>query len=192
MEFISWLDSYLMPSKRRTDISPTAQTIVLEDSGTVIEIQKVPNSLIVLLPTKIGQWRFLKEKPKDKHKDQYGWSARCDFMLLGESKGRYFAILLELKETLIDSKGKEQLRWSLPILHHLVSMFNIDCFSSMSEKDFIIKYFQIGQKWGPNLDKQRVKAGLRESFHYEDHMGIKINCSVDSPVTLRRLLERSA
>ena len=97
---------------------------------------------------------------------------------------------MEFKKTVPDSNDEAnvQLRWSLPVLHFLMSVFNVDSFSTMSERDFTIRYFQIGQKFNDRIDKNAVRIDPKRQFGSDVYKGIKMNYSVDPVVTLRQLL----
>ena len=64
-------------------------------------------------------------------------------LLVGELENRYFAVFVELKTTYSDSEGKEQLRWTKPLLHYLLSIFNIYFGRDLDASDFTIKYWKI-------------------------------------------------
>ena len=188
MEFISWLDANVLPSKRCTQFKNAAQTIVLRETDRNVdmklEIRKISAPVVILLPEEIGQWRILKDGK------EIEWWSRCDFLMIGESAGRLFAIFMEFKKTVPDSNDEAnvQLRWSLPILHFLMSVFNVDSFSTMSERDFTIRYFQIGQKFSDRIDKNAVRIDPKRQFGFDVYKGIKMNYSVAPVVTLRQLL----
>ena len=197
---MSWLHENVLPGKRCTHFNRTAQTIELKamdsEAEVRIEIQKIPSPAIVLLPQEIGQWGFLKNK-RVHEQNKKGWWSRCDFMMLGESKGKYYAIFLEFKKTVPDSneEGKVQLKWSLPILHNLLSMFGVDTLSTIKEEDITVKYFQIGQRYNERFDKRVVRFDRKRMFSNEEYRGITINYSAAQPkvrVSLRQLLEESA
>ena len=189
MEFVSWLLENVLPSKRCTDFKSTAQTIVLRETDDNVrmklEIRKISTPIVILIPENIGQWRILKDGK------EIEWWSRCDFLLVGEHAGKSFAIFMEFKKTVPDPREEAnvQLRWSLPILHFLMSVFNVDCFSSISDEDFTIRYFQIGQKFGKRLDKNAVRIDPKGQFGSEFYRGLRINYSVAPVVTLRQLLK---
>ena len=191
MEFISWLDANVLPSKRCTHFKNTAQTIVLrETDGNVnmkLEIRKISAPVVILLPEEIGQWRILKDGKKIE------WWSRCDFLMLGEFAGKLFAIFMEFKKTIPDSNDEAnvQLRWSLPILHFLVSVFNVDSFSPLIEEDFTIRYFHIGQKFSNRIDKNAVRTDSKRQFGSDEYKDIEMNYCVAPVVTLKQLLKEN-
>ena len=149
-----------------------------------LEIRKISAPVVILLPEEIGQWRILKDGKEIK------WWSRCDFLMVGEFAGRLFAIFMEFKKTVPDSNDEAnvQLRWSLPILHFLLSVYNVDSYSAMSEEDFTVRYFQIGQKYSDRIDKDVVRIDPKRLFRTEEYMGLMINFSKATVVSLKQLL----
>ena len=192
MEFIPWLEANVLPSKKCQHLKSTTQTLVLRETdknvNMKLEIRKVSNPVVILLPEKIGQWRILKDGRNIE------WWNRCDFLIVGEYAGKHFAIFMEFKKTVPDSNDEAnvQLRWSLPILHFFLSVYNVGNLPAIREEDFTVKYFQIGQKYNDRIDKHVVRIDPKRLFGDEEYMGLMINYSVAQVVSLKQLLKESS
>ena len=125
---------------------------------------------MIVDPSKAGQWRLFD--------GLIGWGKNCDFLILGKSDEKLFAIFVELKSSLPHEEGKIQLRWTRPLLHHLLSVFNVDNRSELQESDLIVKYFLIGQKFYETLDKRTVKTDAEIHSRAEPYEGITVNFRV--------------
>ncbi len=93
----------------------------------------------------------------------------CDYLLVGGADGDADtqAMLLELKRTVgYDSKPREQLRRSLPILRYLQSACEVH-FEQQLALD--VRYVLAGSAYHPTFDKQPVTFGnaqpRRENYH---------------------------
>lgn len=85
------------------------------------------------------------------------WGKICDYLLIYQSDVRYHAVLIELKRSLTEeTKGKEQLMRSLPILDYLLSVCKIEC--DIGQQTPSIRYVLIANKISDKFDKQPIKA----------------------------------
>ncbi len=192
MDFVAWLDENVLPEKRQEDFKKTSQTAVLwdENDDVKLEVRKIPGPAIILQPEKIQEWRILRHR-KDKL-----WGSRCDFLLVGESLGQCYAIFMEFKRTIRNSDeeeedGRRQLKWSTSILHYLLSVFNLDLTSSLSEEDLEVRHIEIGKKLSERFDKQPIRNDPRIPFPFDEYDGLKIHYTLNWPITLKQLLKRS-
>ena len=81
----------------------------------------------------------------------------CDYLLIYQSDAGYYAVLIELKQSLTEeTKGKEQLMRSLPILDYLLSVCKIEC--GISQQTPSIKYVLIANKISDKFPKQPIKV----------------------------------
>ena len=192
MDFVAWLDENVLPEKRQEDFKKSSQTAVLwDENGDVkLEVRKISGPAIILLPEKIQQWRILRRR-QDKQ-----WGSRCDFLLVGESLGQCYAIFMEFKRTIRnfeeeEEEGRRQLKWSTSILHFLLSVFNLDLASSLSEEDLEVRHIAIGKKFSERFDKQPIRIDSQSKFRCNEYDGLKIHYTLNWPITLKQLLKRS-
>ena len=139
MKFDSWLEDHLKKDKKLPQRKITQDAVELFErrNDTKIVVYCDPQSVVVVDSEAAGKWELL-----ESHKPP-GWTKRCDYLLVGELENRYFAVFVELKTTYKDSEGKEQLRWTKPLLHYLLSIFNIYLGRDLDASDFTIKYWKI-------------------------------------------------
>jgi len=193
VDFVAWLDENVLPGKRQEDFKKTSQTAVLwDENGDVkLEVRKITGPAIILLPEKIQQWRILR------HRQDKQWGSRCDYLMVGESLGQCYAIFMEFKRTIRnfeeeEEEGRRQLKWSTSILHFLLSVFNLDLASSLSEEDLEVRHIAIGKKFSERFDKQRIRTDPRSPLPFDESEGLKIHYALNLPITLKQLLNRSA
>ena len=186
MGFVSWLDEYVLPSRKLPESKRVGQTIELEEkdnnANMSVTIGDVPDSAVVIRPDKAGQWRILKS---DKRK---GWDSLCDYLILWESDDKLFAIFIELKTSTPHPHGKTQLRWTLPMLHYLLFVFDEDSRSATPETEIVAKYFEFGQRKNRRIVKRHTKSVPTPFFRDEVHWGIRVRYSVEQEFSLRQLL----
>lgn len=193
MDFVAWLDENVLPDNRQEDFKKTRQTAELWDDNddVKLEVKKISGPAIVLLPEKIQQWRILR------HRQDKQWGSRCDYLMVGESSGQCYAIFLEFKRTIRsleeeEQEAQRQLKWSTSILHYLLSVFNLDLASSLTEEDLAVRHIVIGKKFSKRFDKQPIRTDPQLPFPFDDYDGLKIHYALNWPLTLRQLLNRSA
>ena len=111
----------------------------------------------------------------------------CDYLLIYQSRSKYYAVLIELKSSLSDKeKGKEQLRRSLPIWDYLFSVCKIACGSNRSNP--LIKYVLIAERTSKTLDKQSVKVKTGSNNYTENYRNIKIRMLIGTNFAIETLI----
>ena len=184
MEFIEWLDAHVLPERRSSKYSVDNQTVALwekdENVDMSVFIKGLSDPFVIVDPFKAGQWRLFRGLD--------GWGQNCDFLILGKSDETLFAFFVELKSSLPYEKGKVQLRWTRPLLHHLLSVFNVDRFSELLESDLVVKYFLIGEQFHETLDKRTVKTDAEIHSKAVPYKGFTINYRVSDKYSLNQLL----
>lgn len=195
VEFVSWVDEHVRTDKRLPACRRVGDTVELfeknSDVDMTLRIEEIPESVVIISPEDAKKWElFCGNKPKN-------WMKRCDYLLVGKTDGGYFAIFVELKKTLRDENdpkhevnGYAQLRWSQPLLHYLVSVFNADRSTDLSRSEFNIKYWQIGEKSSRDHVKSPVYLGGDEEVRFDrEYKGLTIHNRVTPFISLRDLLE---
>ena len=194
-EFVSWVDDHVRTDKRLPACKRTGDTVELFEKNSNVDmtlrIEEIPESVVIISPEDAKKWElFYGNKPKN-------WMKRCDYLLVGKTDGRYFAIFVELKRTLLEKddpkheeNGYAQLRWSQPLFDYLLSVFNTDSCSDLSRSEFTIKYWQIGEKPFRDHVKSRVYLDEDEEVRFDgEYKGLTIHNRVTPFVTLSDLLE---
>ena len=194
-DFVAWVDDHVRRDKRLPACKRTGDTIELfeknSDVDMTLRIEGLPESVVIISPEDAKKWElFCGNKPKN-------WMKRCDYLLIGKADGRYFAIFVELKKALRDENdpkheenGYAQLRWSQPLLHYLVSVFNTDSCTDLSRSEFSIKYWQIGEKPSREHAMSPVYLGEEEDVRFDGkYKGLTIHNRVTPFISLRDLLE---
>ena len=185
MEFIAWLDTHVLPEKRSSKYKVDNQTVALwekdKNVDMTVSIRGFSDPFVIIDPSQAGQWRLFSGLD--------GWGKNCDFLILGKSDQKFFVFFVELKASLPHEEGKVQLRWTRPLLHHLLSVFNVDNCSAIQESDLIVKYFMIGEQFYETLDKRTVKTDAEIHGKVEEYMGITINYRVSDLYSLKQLLQ---
>ena len=194
-EFVAWVDDHVRADKRLPACKRVGDTAELfeknSDGDMTLRIEGLPESVVIISPEDAKKWElFCGNKPKN-------WMKRCDYLLIGKTDGRYFAIFVELKKTLRDEddprheeNGYAQLRWSQPLLHYLVSVFNTDSCTELSRSEFSIKFWQIGEKPFRDLVKSPVYLGEDGDVHFDGtYERLTIHNRVTPFISLRDLLE---
>ena len=193
VEFVSWVDDHVRTDKRLPACKRMGDTVELfeknSDVDMILRIEEIPESIVIIRPEDAKKWElFCGNKPKN-------WMKRCDYLLVGKTDGRYFAIFVELKKTLRDENdprheenGYAQLRWSQPLFDYLLSVFNTDNCTELSKSEFSIKYWQIGEK--PSRDQVKSRVYLDEEVRFDgEYKGLTIHNRVTPFISLRDLLE---
>ena len=75
------------------------------------------------------------------------------------------------------------------LLHHLLSVFNVDSCSELQESDLAVKYFLIGEQFYETLDKRTVKTDAEIHSKAVEYEGITINYRVSDKYSLNQLLQ---
>lgn len=106
------------------------------------------------------------------------WKRICDYLVIWRTGDRDEAVFVELKKTLSDPRGREQLRRSLPYLDYLRSLCRIEYGPGVSPAWLPTRYVLIGKRTSGHLAKQRVSRG--HSLPNASHEGITIRQLVGS------------
>lgn len=194
-DFVAWVDDHVRTDKRLPACKREGDTVELFEKNSNVDmtlrIEEVPESVVIISPEDAKKWQlFCVNKPKN-------WMKRCDYLLIGKTNGGYFAIFVELKKTLPEENdpkheetGYAQLRWTQPLLHYLVSVFNTDSCTDLSRSEFSIKYWQIGEKPSKDHVKSPVYLGEDEEVRFDGkYKGLTIHNRVTPLISLRDLLE---
>ena len=151
MRFDSWLEDHLKETMKLPQCKITEDSVEIFErkNNAKLLIKCDPQSVVVVDSEAAGKWDLLKpNKPRD-------WAKRCDYLIVGELEDRYFAVFVELKTTYRDD-GKEQLRWSKPLLHYLLSLFNIDLGRDLDASEFTTKYWKICEDISQEPSEQAI------------------------------------
>ncbi len=156
-------------------------SLILREKGVMeVEVANTPSDVTAINLERLGSLSGLREGE---------WKRNCDYMLIHEDRNTCVAILIDLKKTVhADGKPKVQLRWSLPILKYLCALYAISSASEFSSEDTMLRYYIIGTKYNPRIDKQGVKPrpGVVQRETYKD---IEIHTYVGPKIGFN-LLER--
>ena len=184
MAFLSWLDTHVLCEKRSSRYKVDNQTVALwekdENVDMTVSIKGLSAPFVIIDPFKAGQWRLFDGLES--------WEKNCDFLILGNSDESLFVFFIELKSSLPHEEGKQQLRWTRPLLHYLLTVFNVDNGSELQESDLIVKYFLIGKQFYETLDKRTVKTDAAIHSKTVPFKGITINYRVSDKYSLSQLL----
>lgn len=200
MMFDSWLNKHLeedfkLPSCKRTE---NDVELFEKQNNVTLKVEDVPASVVVVIPEAAGRWTLW---PPNR---PFGWAKRCDYLLVGNLSGQYFAVFIELKTTYSDGDGKWQLLWTQPLFHYMLSMFNIACQTELCVSDFIIKHWKFCDSISPNPLEETVLADDHsatflkdpvtlpedeESYFSDCFRGLTIHNRVTIPIQLKDLVE---
>ena len=112
----------------------------------------------------------------------------CDYLLIYVWKGESQAVFVELKKTLSDDRqAKEQLRRSLPFLEYLRSVCAVAFGDESANAIETVRYFRVGEKLSPRLDKQPVRVGPNRFSMREEYENIVISAVLGPRVALATL-----
>ena len=112
------------------------------------------------------------------------WNQICDYLLIGQSNGRSYAVFVELKTTLgekTETKGKEQLLRSLPILEYLLSVCAAE-YGSSERSNLTVRYALIARKEHSRIYKRQPQRGRQETYK-----SIRVTTFVEPTVHFRAL-----
>ena len=111
-----------------------------------------------------------------------GWKQICDYLLIGRSDGKAYAVFVELKKTLRgEEKPREQLLRSLPILKYLFSVCEIEAERDFSDwkADLTLRYVLIADQLSAMLAKQGVL--IPEEVEQETYKSINVTTFAETP-----------
>ena len=187
--FTKWLADHIKLSMLEMGMEDNRRSFKLteHDEGVrmTLRVDDVPYSAIVMRFDK-GERRQLFEVERG-----YDFLMRCDFMILDETEAEYRAIFVELKrsfgdrgsESWLKQKGEKQLRWSLPSLKYLLSVFEIDSCNTDQSKKVVAKFFCVAKC--PNQWYRKRKPN--EVFKFRYHEGIPIYYSTSERLNFKVL-----
>ena len=115
-----------------------------------VVVEGVPEGARVINMRKIGSLNGIRDGV---------WKRICDYLVIWRTGDRDEAVFVELKKTLSDRRGREQLRRSLPYLDYLRSLCRIEYGSGVSPARLPARYVLIGKRTSGHLPKQKVSRG---------------------------------
>ena len=190
MLFKDWIEEHLrcdmiLPEDRRD-----GRTVTLNDnqSGTAIRVENVPRSSVVV-NLEIGGRRQVFETDNGCE-----FHDRCDYMILEESDTEYTAVFIEIKSTFedykawyeSDEKGKSQLRWSLPCLQYLLSVFETATATRIRTKTIRAWYFLAAK----NVDLRFNRRRTVDKFDSDYYRGLPVHYVKEDKIELEDLKAR--
>lgn len=114
----------------------------------------------------------------------------CDYLLVLESGDHTHAVFVELKKTQTkEEKPREQLRRSLPLLHYLRSVWEVESGTILDERNLSIHYSILFQQTSEKVPKEPVKPDPTPRANREAYKGITITIRVGTPVHLTSLMK---
>lgn len=194
MSFAEWLRDHIKSHMLRSAEKNNRRTFRLTERTAevrmTLRIENVPGSAAVVRFDK-GRRRELFELGKGSN-----FLTRCDFLILDESESAYTATFIELKRSFDyehsgrkhEERGEEQLRWSLPSLKYLLSVFEVDKREEDTERRVDVSYFLVAKC--PNQWFRKRKP--REHFKSRPHEGIIIHYSTKNNMKYKDLISRQA
>lgn len=188
MGFVEWVGENVPPPKRLPENDRVGHTIKLREKDKNIDmcisVSDIPDTAVIIRPDQAGQWRVLKSG------SEKGWDSLCDYLIIWESTGKIFAVFIELKGTSPHKSGKVQLHWTIPMLHYLRFVCNVDkCSVSLpSETTIVSNYIEIGDKKSVRIPMRPIKPTRFPFFRYDNYKGIKVHYSVEKEFSLCQFL----
>ena len=155
-----------------------------EQEDTRVELIGISPPFLAVRMNKLNHLSALKP-------ERERWNQICDYLLIGQSNGRDYAILVELKATLgemNEAKGKEQLARSLPILKYLLSVCTAE-YGSSEEFNPTIRCVLIAEKLHEHLNKQGLRAGSGRRLKQEPYKSIQVATFVEPTVHFAALAQ---
>ncbi len=192
MSFAEWLREHIKSHMLKSGEKNNKRTFKLREytAGVkmTLRVDNVPSAATVM--------RFDKGKRRDLFELGTGsnFLTRCDFLILEEFGQHYRATFIELKRSFDDEesdrqheeRGEEQLRWSLPSLKYLISVFEVDRPAEYTEKRVDVSYFLVAKY--PNQWFRKRKT--REHFKSRFHEGIVVHYSTKTQLKYKDLILR--
>ena len=118
------------------------------------------------------------------------WKQICDYLLVIPTGNLWYAVLIEMKETLghgQKEKGKEQLRRSIPVVKYLESLCTIQ--AEQRDWEVVMRYVVVAEKESPRLSKERTRvADAGSPRSREKYKGISIAFFVEHSLSAEALL----
>lgn len=121
--------------------------------------------------------------------DDGSWRQISDYLLVIESENRTHAVFVELKKTQTkETKPREQLLRSLPLLEYLRSVWEIECGTSLQDR-LSVHYSILFEQTSPRFAKQSVRIKPTERISPEPpYKGIAVRTFVGTSVPLSALM----
>lgn len=172
LEFAAQLREILDPDPKLDLVSgPVSGVLQLRDpkSGMTFDVRGLSDEAVAIRVETIQHVKALASKDDLR--------LVCDYLLVERAPGNtgLLVVLLELKTTIgYDSRPREQLRRSLPILRYLQSACEVHFRKTVAFEE---KYILVGSAFHPSFDKQPVTFTGRQSL-FENHRGITIKILV--------------
>ena len=171
----------------------TDDSVILEEPQKDQEDMKVKligvsSPFLAVRMNKLSHLSALKESTETR---KYQWNFICDYLLIGQSNGRDYAVFVELKKTLkrkTEAKGKEQLLRSLPILAYLLSACAVEHDNS-EKSNLTIRYALIAEKENSRISKRRFQRGRRRQLRQETYKSIQVTTFVEPTVHFTALAQ---
>lgn len=195
MTFASWLEDHLARHMLISREEWNGRTVRLVEEGVMeVKIEDIPSGAFIIRFDKGDQETMRERERLFKTGMGFHFDWRCDFLILEESNTTYTATFIELKKNFrdydseyeIDSKGEEQLRWSLPGLKNLLAIFEADKHTISHEKAIQVRYFLIAKHKNPWYRKRTSRG----HFVSRQHEGIPVNYMATGTTNLRNLKAR--
>ena len=182
MDFISWLDTHLLIAKvsKRYHVYEHGVKIWEKKERMEVSITGILKPYIIVCPALTGSWEIF--NPSNR------WGRNCDFLILGISNERMYALFIELKPSAPDSNAPEQLRWTRRVFYYFISMFNLDNCGYLSESDLTTKYFVISEQHFDNIDKRTVRTDGEIHKRSQPYKDFVINYRVADIHSLENML----
>ena len=115
-----------------------------------VDVVGIPDGVTIVNLQRIGRLSGIRDGR---------WLRICDFLVICPAEGgSYRAFFVELKKTVSETNGLDQLRRSLPHLDYIRSLCRIEHGPAGRVE---VRYALIGLRVGPSLAKQRVSTGHR-------------------------------
>lgn len=152
----------ILTDKALVSLKSDSNNMILEEKNVMeVEVTQMPSDITAVRMNIVGHLPGVKDG---------NLKRICDYLLVSKYKGMDHVVFIELKETLKgDKKGMDQLRRSLPILECLYSMCQIHYDVMTNRSALKVRYFLIGMKNDPRIDKQRVRPQIGvEKENYKD------------------------
>lgn len=148
--------------------------LVDEDSGMQVQVvASVPITAIRLGSAGVGHVPRLNLHA--------GLNLICDYLLVVELNGHTHAILVELKTTW-ESRAREQVRRSLPLLEYLRSVCEVEREAPFDGGRMQAGYLVICEK--RRLNKQTMRAEPMKTAYSEDYKDITVRTYIGTTISL--------
>lgn len=114
------------------------------------------------------------------------WNLVCDYILFGRVDSTWHAVLIELKKTFRhDIRPREQLRWSLPVLHYIRQTCELEFEEVITTPR--VSYVILVEKWHQYFSKEPLR-GAQNPLPIEEWKGIRIRNLIGHRFDFRDLI----